>query len=285
MSNRNNLSRLGLENVPTTQETDPIVQSVNREQTNITYSQPIDAVDLPTEGKFYPESHPLHNVDYVEMREMTASDVEILNSRTLLQKGVALDKMLQGLLINKKIDINSLYLGDKNALIIRARILGFTPEYITTFTCPSCGEKSGANFNLLEIKSKEVPDDVEISQDGTFELILPKSKRKIRCKLLTGNDEKILKAISEKKQKHKLPETPITDQLKQIITSVDDVSDREVIEKFVSDMFAIDSNFIRKEYTRISPNVDLTKNVDCEKCLSEQEITIPLTTDFFWPKQ
>ena len=57
-----------------------------------------------------------------------------------------------------------------------------------------------------------------------------------------------------------------------------------MVRKFVSEMPAIDSKFIRNEYARITPNIDLRQNFECSKCYSSTEIEIPFTADFFWPK-
>ena len=282
---RNNNDRLGIEpSVP--QESDPVVQSVNQGKSELAYTQPTELVDLPTKGKFYPNTHPLHNVESVEIRYMTAKDEEILNSRTLLQKGVALDKMIQGLLTNKTIKLDEMFIGDKNALVLAARITGYDAEYKTNVTCTACGEKSTHEFDLNEArKIKEVEEGVQIAEDGTFDLVLPKSKAKVTIKLLTGNDEKSLRMTAEKKKKHNLLESAITDQLKQIIVSVNGDADGEVINQFVNNMLARDSRYIRDEYAKISPNVDLKQDFECPKCYSHSQINIPFTADFFWPNR
>ena len=41
---------------------------------------PTEVVDLPSEGKFYPQGHPLHNKTAIEIRYMTAKDEDILTS-------------------------------------------------------------------------------------------------------------------------------------------------------------------------------------------------------------
>jgi len=283
---RNNAERLGIES-PTPQESgEPLPTAiVNQEKVDLGYTQPTEVVDLPSKGKFYPGSHPLHNVDVVEIRYMTTQEEEILNSKSLLQKGIALDKMLQNLLINKEIKVSSLIIGDKNAVVLAARVTGYGSDYKTGVTCTSCGEKSTHEFNLNDIKPKETPDDVQIADDGTFDLILPLSKAKVTCKMLTGEDEIVLRLSSEKKKRHKLPETPIKDQLKQLLVSVNDDADPEVISKFVNNLLARDSRYIRDEYARIVPNVDLTQEFECPKCGAQATISVPFTADFFWPNR
>jgi hypothetical protein len=55
-------------------------------------------VDLPSQGRFYAQGHPLHGQDSIEIKQMTAKEEDILTSRTLLKKGVALDKLIESLL-------------------------------------------------------------------------------------------------------------------------------------------------------------------------------------------
>lgn len=276
---RNNNERAGLkDNTPSADSDVPITSN-----TEISFICPTEMVDLPTKGKFYPKDHPLHKVEAIEIRYMTAKDEEILGSKTLLQKGVALDKMLQGLLTNQAIKIDDLFIGDKNALVLAARITGYNKEYKTNVTCTSCGQKTSHEFDLNLIKFKEVAEDVSIADDGTFDVILPKSKAKVTLKMLTGNDEKSLKIIAEKKAKHKLPESKITDQLKQIICTINNDNDPEFVSKFVDNMLAQDSRFIREEYNRVFPNVDLKQDFECPVCYAQLQINIPFTAEFFWP--
>ena len=116
---------------------------------------PTEFVDLPTKGRFYPEEHPLHGKESIEIRYMTAKDTDILTSKSLLKKGVAVDRMLQNIIVDKSIKVDDLYSGDKNAILIAARINGFGPEYKTKVTCPQCGATSEHAFNLEEVRCGE----------------------------------------------------------------------------------------------------------------------------------
>ena len=79
-------------------------------------------------------------------------------------------------------------------------------------------------------------------------------------------------------------ETPVTDQLKTFIVSIDGVADRADISGFVDNMPARDSRFLRTEYMKLVPNVDLTQDFVCKHCLSESKMEVPFTTEFFWPR-
>lgn len=279
-----NLERLGPD-AEMRHDSIPVPQ-LTQEKTDLGFPQPTELVDLPTKGRFYPQGHPLHNVESIEIRYMTAKDEEILTSQTLIQKGVAIDKMLQGLILDKKIKIEDMFMGDRNAIAMAARITGYEAEYKAPITCPQCGNKAQHEFNLLEVKSKEAAEDVQISDDGTFSITLPGTEIVVELKMLTGVDEKGLKMAADKRRKHKMPESPLLDQLKAIIVSIDGDRDPHNVSKYIdTKLLAKHSKFIREEYARIVPNLDIEQDFECEACGTFSKVTIPFTGNFFWPKR
>jgi len=245
---------------------------------------PTEIVDLPTKGKFYPKDHPLHHAESVEIKHMTAKDTDILTSQSLLKKGVAVDRMLQNVLIDSDIRVSDLFTGDKNALIVACRINGFGADYDTRVNCPSCNTTSECSFNLEDIKVKELSNDVDITENGTFLVCLPKCKATVECRLLNGNDEHKLFDISEKKKKHKLPDSSMTDQYKLFIVSVNGESERGLVEKFVEIMPAYDATYLRKTYENITPNIEMKQAFECSSCSVLSDIDIPFSANFFWPQ-
>ena len=105
MSTRNNLDRLGA-NPDSSDATGATVS--NQQQTQMQFVAPTEIVDLPSKGKFYSEDHPLHNKETIEIRYMTARDEDILVNKSYIQKGIVLDKLLESVVIDKNIQINSL---------------------------------------------------------------------------------------------------------------------------------------------------------------------------------
>ena len=91
------------------------------------FSFPTEMVELPSKGIFYPESSPLSS-GKVEMKYMTAKEEDILTNQAYIQKGTVIDKLLQALIISK-INYNDLITGDKNAIMVAARILGYGKDY------------------------------------------------------------------------------------------------------------------------------------------------------------
>jgi len=254
------------------------------------FSTPTEFVELPTEGRYYPEDHPLHNEGVVEIRHMTAKDEDILTSRALLKKGIALDRFLKNIVVDKRIDLDSLYVGDKNAILVGARVTGYGPSYDTQVTCPVCATTNKFSFNLEEnnLYSGDEFEDFDITPktDETFIVKTPVTKVDVEVRLFTGKDEKYLGRIAETKKKNKLPESPLTDQLQLMIVSINERTDNVTIKSFIDNVPARDARYLRQAYEKIVPNIDLAQKFTCDTCDYEtDQMEVPFTTDFFWPKR
>ena len=281
---RNNEDRLGIKDEGQT----PPILTASDSTSPLQFVAPTEFVDLPTQGKFYPEGHPLHNKETVEIRYMTAKDEDILTSKTLLKKGVAVDRMLANILVDKNIKIEDLFVGDKNAIIIAARISGYGPEYKTNVTCPSCGATAENEFDLNDILEKgaaEPYNDIQIEADGTFNITLPKTKVVAQCRLVSSKDEKRLEAVAAKRKKHGLPENTLTELVKTLVVSLNGETERKVVEGFIDQMPALDSKFLRAAYNRVVPNVDMKHVYGCESCGVETSLDMPFSVSFFWPNE
>ena len=211
---------MGVDNTPQQSEA-PINQMMNDEQP-FSFVVPTEFVELPSKGKFYPPGHPLHNQEVIEIKQMTAKEEDILTSRSLLKQGVAIDRVLQSIVMNPAIDVSSLLVGDRNAIIIACRVSGYGSDYSTKITCPACEAKNEYTFDLNEadISSGNL-ENVTMNGDGTFNTILPKSNLSIDFRLLTGRDEKFLTQGQTTKNKNKADRI-ITTQLRGMMVSVND---------------------------------------------------------------
>lgn len=245
-------------------------------------------VELPSGGQFYPPGHPLHNQDVVEIRYMTARDEDTLTSPTLLKKGAALDKFIQGILVDQSINVEDLLVGDKSAIMIAARITGYGPEYEVKVACKECGSEVDHEFDLSDyskyfIKDKSEETPFELNADGAFEATLPASGQRVVVRLLTSRDEKRVQKMAEMKAKNKLAESTTTDLLKSIVVSIDGITQPDDIGQMLLDLPARDSLFIRKNYAKLVPKVEMIENYQCMYCGTESEMEVPLGAGFFWP--
>tara|TARA_R110000824_G_scaffold1643_3_gene8121 strand:+ start:5749 stop:6597 length:849 start_codon:yes stop_codon:yes gene_type:complete len=264
----------------------PFVETNNNNNSNtLNFVVPTDFVELPSKGAFYPKEHPLHGQECIEVRQMTAKDEDILTSRALLQKGIAVERLLQNLIINKDINVSELLVGDKNAIMIATRASAYGSSYETKVQCPYCNSVNDHEFDLEQIKSKvHEPGSFSSTENGTFVIELPVSKVKVEVRFLNGKDEADLLAFSEKKKQYNLLDNPITDQMKAFTVSINALTNREEISSFIENMPAKDSHYLRTTYLGLVPNIDLTQNIKCKSCFVDIEMEVPFTTEFFWPK-
>ena len=243
---------------------------------------PSEIVDLPSGGKIYGKDSPLYD-GKIEIKYMTAKEEDILTSTNLIKKGAALEKLMDSLILTPGVSINNLILGDKNAIMIAIRILAYGPQYQVQVQNPdNIDEKMDYKFNLTDCPFKELQKDVNYSKNE-FTFQLPISKSVVKFKLLTGIEEDaIVRELESKKKLGSLIDSTITTRLKHIITDYSGVTDKLEIGQSVENMLAKDSLALRNEIQRISPDIELTQEVEFPGG-DTVEVAIPLTVSFFWP--
>jgi predicted RNA-binding Zn-ribbon protein involved in translation (DUF1610 family) len=289
MSSRNNQERFGGPLSPDGDVPAPeILQQTEATQPTMSYIAPTEMVDLPSKGAFYPEGHPLYNTTALEIRHMTAKDEDILVNQSYIKKGIVIDRLLESVIVNKNIKVADLLVGDKNAVIIATRITGYGEEYLTKIACPSCGAISENEFDLSEAAKVTTPDldthNATQTENGTFLLALPKSGVTVEVRPLTGADEKSLINSEATRKKHKLAPIGLTDHMKNYVISASNQGSPVNPHEFIDNMPALDSRYLRSTYRDLMPNVELVQHYECNDCGYEQDLEVPFTSDFFWPK-
>lgn len=240
------------------------------------FKLPTETVELPSKGLIYPEGHPLAN-GTVEMKYMTAREEDILTNQNYIKKGVVIDKLLQSL-ITSDISYDDLLVGDKNAIMIAARILSYGKDY--EFNIGN-GLQS-VDLSLFE--NKEVDEALYTRGQNEFTFQLPVTNNVVTFKLLTHGDEKKIEQEVKGLQKiNKDNITEATTRLKHMITSINGSSDRKDIREFVDyGLLAKDARALREEYVRVSPDIDLTVTYEDVDGV-DKEATLPIGINFFWP--
>jgi hypothetical protein len=252
----------------------------------LNFSVPTEIVELPSGGKLYPAGHPLHGKKEVEIRHMTAKEEDILASQALLKRGIAIDRMLQNVIVEKNVSVADLLIGDRNALMFAARITGYGSAYPVKMDCQACFKEFDHTFdlgNFTDCYTNTNNEDVKYTANGTIEVELPKTGALVEIKALTGNDDERLTKSREMKEKHGLPDSSLTDMLKAMIYSVNGVMDGNDISGFVDNMPALDARKIRETYKESMPNVQFVQEAECSHCGYTVESEVPITGDFFWP--
>ncbi len=241
------------------------------------YKFPTEMVELPSEGHFYFEGHPLSS-GKVEIKYMTAKEEDILTSQNLIQQGLVIDKLLQSLIVDKSINIDDMLIGDKNAIMVAARILGYGKDYEFEYD----GIEQTVDLSTLESVKLDFSKFTKGKNEFNFKL--PNSEREITFKLLSGKDEKEID--TEVKAKLKISEeqsSELTTRLKHMILTVDGKSEKSYINNFVDNEFlSRDSLAFRQYLSSITPDVDMTTKV-VDSAGKESEVAVPVTVRFFWP--
>jgi len=242
---------------------------------------PTEKVSLPSKGLLYPKESPLLSGE-IEMKYMTAKEEDILTNSNFIRQGTVIDKLLQSLIVTP-INYDELLIGDKNAILIAARILGYGAEYSFKYI-DERGKEIEATVDLSKLNEKPLDESLFKAGVNEFTFALPKSGNAITFKLLTHGDEK--KIDAEIKGLTKINPNgsfDVTTRLKYMITSVNGDRDQKNIRDFVDNfLLAAEARALREYYNKVQPDVDLKYIPEDESYVGEG-ITVPISLSFFWP--
>jgi hypothetical protein len=237
------------------------------------FKMPTEIVELPSKGLLYPEDSELAK-GTVEMKYMTAKEEDILTNQSYIRNGTVLDRLMKSLIVSK-INFDDLLIGDKNAIMIAARILGYGSEY--TF------EYGGENqtVDLTQIENKPLKEELFTSNANEFTFTLPHSKNTVAFKILTHKDEQdISRELEGLKKINKDSSPEMSTRLKYMITSVEGNREKKDIREFVDNyLLAKDARALREYIKEIQPDVDLTFFPSG----GSNRVNIPIGVSFFWP--
>jgi hypothetical protein len=237
---------------------------------------PTEVIKLPSKGLLYPEGHPLSSGE-VEMKYMTAKEEDILTNQNYIKQGIVIDKLLQSLLITK-FNYDDLLVGDKNAIMVAARILGYGKDYTFTY------DGEDITIDLSELPTVELDESLILEKGvNEFRYSLPNSKNEITFRIIDGKLDKAIDAeVKGLKKINKNISPELSTRLKHQIVSVNGESDTKTVRDFIDNyMLAKDSSAFRTYVKSINPDVKMT--FIHEGSNGEEEVAIPLQVQFFWP--
>ena len=243
-------------------------------------SLPTETVELPSKGLLYPLDNPLSS-GKIEMKYMTAKEEDILSNQNYIRQGVVFDKLFQSLIVSK-ISYDDLVVGDKNAILIAARILGYGKDYQISYAHPTTGVEETVIVDLAEIKNKEV--DYSLCKNlNEFTFTLPKSKNEVIFKILTHRDEKQIDEELKGLKKVNLS-ADVTTRLKQTIVAVNGSREKKDIRDFVDNfLLAADARALRDYIKEVTPDLDLTFTFVGSDGYTEEGVDLPIGVSFFYP--
>ena len=258
------------------------------------YKFPTEIIDLPSRGLIYSEDNPLSS-GKIEMKYMTAKEEDILTTQSYIRDGSVLDRLFQSLIISngegQPIKYVDLIVGDKNAIMIAARVLGYGKEYKVVINDPFSGKEQGEVIDLSQFGNKEYDGSTQVElHKNEFEFTLPQTNRKITFMITTeSKDRKVKHKLSEEKKKNRKlkneTSSELTTRLKETILSVDGEYDQRVIDNFVdNELFAQDSRALRTYIKNVSPDMDLEWEFISEETGEGRMMSLPMDITFFWPE-
>jgi hypothetical protein len=232
---------------------------------------PTEIIELPSKGLLYAPENPLSS-GKIEMCYMTAKHEDILTNQSYIQKGIVLDKLLQALIVSK-INYSDLIIGDKNAIMVAARVLGYGKDYTFNYDGNEC------SVDLSQIDNK--PFEHTNKGVNEFTYTLPSTGTNITYKILThGDDQKIQAELDGLKKINSNSSPELSTRLKYMITSVNGDRETKTIREFVDNhLLARDSRELRKYIKENQPDIDLTFFPEG----TSTRVDIPIGVKFFWP--
>lgn len=245
---------------------------------------PIETVPLPSKGILYSEESGIKNKETINIKAMTALEEDILISQAYIKEGIVIEKLIESCVTDIKLDPFDLITGDKNALMVSIRITGYGPEYPVASKCRKCGHQNDVQIDLASLGIKRL--NINPVQEGTnlFEYKLPVSRKTVFFRFPDGHSEKESEMIKRKYKSLGIEKNnTVTDYLERVIVSIDGIEDKNKITHFIKNMPALDSKKLRKFITESEPGIDMTWEYNCSSCSHDNQIAIPITSEFFWP--
>lgn len=238
---------------------------------------PTEEVKLPSKGLLYPKDNPLSN-GKIEMKYMTAKEEDILTNQNYIKQGVVIDKLLKSLIVDKKVNYDDLVVGDKNAVLVAARVLGYGKDYEFRY------KDTDVTVDLTELETRYLDESSMINGTNEFSFTLPHTNTSITYKLLTNRDEKKIEAeLKGLKKLNKQASHELSTRLKFMITSVNGETENKKIREFVDGyLLARDSRAFREHIKETQPDVIMKFDFVGDNG-EEEDVNIPITAGFFWP--
>lgn len=289
MSNRDNQDR-----IPSPEEGSPSSEEMGDP---LSFISPTKVVQLPSQGRFYPEESVLNGTKEIEIESMTAEEEEILNNRDYIKNGTAINKVLDNLIVPDSVDNGELLIGDKNMLLKEIRVDSYGSRYDAKITCGVCAETEEVEYDIEESSEvdeggvESLSDDVRerfevgMEDDTHFTMKLPETGVVAVFRLLQSKDQQEIAAKKRnlEKQGIKKDVSQNIEQMKRFVTKLNGDSDPGTIDKFCRKMPAKDSRALRKIYREVAPSLNMKTYFSCGNCDFSEEREVPIRGTFFWP--
>ena len=247
---------------------------------------PAQTVPLPSGGRVYPATSPLHMRETVDVKAMTSQEEDIISSRALIKNGTVVSRLLQASLTDRAIDVGSMLSGDGNALLVAVRVTGYGAAYVSDVQCPKCSTQSELEVDLSALPIKELGIEPVEPGKNEFEVRVPVSGALVRFKFMTiADEESILRDEEAKKKRNIFVDSLVTARHLRSLVSVNGRTEPGLLAKFAQHMPAGDSAFLRRHVSENEPGIDMSADFECKnpECGEISRVEVRLGASFFWP--
>lgn len=246
-----------------------------------TYEPQSELFHLPSKGIFYPPIN--ENGDRltsVKVYDLVTEDENILLNPALFESGEMIDVLLKKK-VNTPYPIEKFTTGDRLAIFIYLRTT-MERMYKINVTDPKTNIPFEYDVDLMALEVKE--PKILPGQDGLFEYKLPKSERIVKFRLLTGEDEAIIRNKNKKEQELRKSSEPFNRifKLEQQIISIEGITDPFEKRNFIRNMKIQDSRKLIKFMDDCMPILNFNIEVPAPSG-GTFRADIPITAEFFFP--
>ena len=150
-----------------------------------------DVLPLPSNGMCYPVTSPLR-CGRIPVAYLTAADENIIASPNVYRDGKLLDIILERKILDKRINVNDLSSGDRDAIILWLRATSYGEDFPISTTNPKTGKRYNVTIKLSQFGYNDF--DLESDENGLFTYTTSNGDE-IKFKFFTNEDEEELKNI------------------------------------------------------------------------------------------
>jgi 5,10-methenyltetrahydromethanopterin hydrogenase len=213
---------------------------------------PFDEIYLPSMGLFYKNA-----TTHVKVRALTGYDEVMLSSPYLAQTGNATKILLNNVILDSNLEYDELLICDRDAIMLFIRSMTFGDEVEMDFICPDCNYESKGNFRISQIEAKEI--NVPPNENGEFEFLVPSS-------LVSDNPIQINFSPLRNNNSYLVKDKQLMSRYMAQINSINGVSDKTFILKYLKHMKIKDSKTLREFMDRVEPGFEETTMHSCPSC-------------------
>jgi len=271
----------------TNQEQQPQQDTKENILSKLSFIASTEMVKLPTKGLYYPKSSPLYGVEEVELKHMTAKEEDILSSLTSENSKDKFARIVQGILVSPDVDASLFCEQDMAAILLNARKTGFGNSFTVSELCLGCGEITGFEFDLSK---QEVihPNKEKVtynSDEDTITISLPVAELDVTVRILSVQELETLEQEKKKKEELGLEYNRTTSFFRACIKAVEGIEDKQLVDKLIENMPAVDALCIKEYYLDFRPKLSTLQEVECQSCGAVNRKEVPASWAFFRPDE